>query len=185
MKTATNEELQLSQKAGNGDQKALKVLFERYADNLYAFICRQVDDDLQNIQDTWQDTMIAAFRNISSYRGQSQFFTWLCSIARHKIIDHYRKAQMPANIISPISLEGYQNAIDKQLLPEDVIMNREYRLKVIEALAKLPDDYRIILIERYVNERSVQEIAISIRKSYKATESLLSRTRQSLRQLLF
>ena len=70
---------------------------------------------------------------------------------------------------------------DTNILPEDYVLQRVTRQHVIKTLGILPAMYQIILIQRYIDGSSVEEIAKSIGKTYKATESLLSRARQAFK----
>lgn len=179
-----NEEQSIIDQARRGRKKALQQLFDCHADSLYAYIERQVNGSAQDIEDIWQDSMYSAFRNLSAFRGDSRFFTWLCSIAHRKIIDFYRNNNRPIHLNTSHGLEEFIEVLDKQPLPEEVIMDKEVHLKIIEVMADLPIEYRQVLLERYANNKSLGEIALKIKKSYKATESLLARARQALRQSL-
>jgi DNA-directed RNA polymerase specialized sigma24 family protein len=69
-------------------------------------------------------------------------------------------------------------------LREEIVDRFETQATVIEALWSLPADYREALISRYVREESVEELTVRLGRSYKATESLLSRAREALRRRL-
>ena len=69
-------------------------------------------------------------------------------------------------------------------LPEEILMQQATRVRVVHALASLSDEYRIALVARYVDEHGINEVAKKLGKSYKATESLLSRARTAFRKAL-
>jgi RNA polymerase sigma-70 factor (ECF subfamily) len=66
-------------------------------------------------------------------------------------------------------------------LPEEILALKGTRLRVVEALAVLPDDYRRALVARYADQRSVGDVAKLLGRNYKATESLLGRARTAFR----
>jgi RNA polymerase sigma-70 factor (ECF subfamily) len=69
-------------------------------------------------------------------------------------------------------------------LPEEVLSQKATCLRVVEVLGQLPPDYRAALSARYADGSSVEEVARLLAKSYKATESLLSRARAAFRAAL-
>jgi RNA polymerase sigma-70 factor (ECF subfamily) len=156
----------------------LRVLYDRFADTLFAFIYYQLGEHAE-AEDVWQDTWLAALRGIGSYRGRSGVFTWLCGIARHKIADHRRRLGRRADRVADAPLETLDLAGGP--IPEEVLAHQDIRLRVVEALAALPDDYRIALVTRYADGYGVDEVARRLGKPYKAAESLLSRAKTAFR----
>ena len=82
-----------------GNQSAFKELYHRYSDLLFAYISHQVDNDKEAGADIWQETWIIPVEKINDFQNRSNFFTWLCAIAKNKISDHYRliKIVLPAD----------------------------------------------------------------------------------------
>jgi RNA polymerase sigma-70 factor (ECF subfamily) len=168
----------------SGDEEAIRIFFERYADPLFAFIFHHLDSTRQEAEEVWQTTLLAATNSLSTYRGEGKLFSWLCAIARHKIIDYRRRGGYSADVFSDLPSQRLSDSIGSAPLPEDILLEQATRMLVVKALAELPDDYRLSLVERYVHERSVREISELLGRSYKATESLLSRARSSFRTAL-
>jgi RNA polymerase sigma-70 factor (ECF subfamily) len=168
---------QLAQRIVAGDTKALEQFYERYADALYAFIYHNLGGTKEDTEDIWQESLLAAIRGMEGYRNQSRLFTWLCAIARRKIANHFRKMGRRMEDSIDDMVEDHSEIIDHALVPEDWIQQKTTRLRVVAAMQSLPDEYRKVLMARYANEKSVTEIAGWLGKTYKATESLLSRAR--------
>lgn len=174
MQSDPNEELKLAHRIAAGDENAVEEYYDRYAESLYAFIFHHVNKE--DAEEIWQDCLLVSIRGMASYHGQSKIYTWLCAIARHKIADFFRKNNRSIeNIFTPF--EEIKNLFDKSPLPEDWILKKATRVQVIDALQMLPEEYREALIARYVDDKGVEEIARRLGRSYKATESLLSRAR--------
>jgi RNA polymerase sigma-70 factor (ECF subfamily) len=113
-----------------------------------------------------------------TYQGKSRLFSWLCSIARHKIVDHLRRqGRRPSEVFSDLPENQLSKLSSSSPLPEDVVLHSSTKTRVVEVLTMLPDEYRDVLVARYADGKSVGEVAQIIGKSYKATESLLSRAR--------
>ena len=179
MQNGPNEELILARRIAVGDEDAVEEFYDRYADSLYAFIFHHVNKE--DAEEIWQDCLLISIRGMAGFNGQSKMFTWLCAIARHKIADFFRKNKWSTENIFP-QLEETKNLIDKSPLPEEWIQKKAVRLQVIDALQMLPDEYRIALIARYADENAVEEIALQLGRTYKGTESLLSRARLAFKR---
>ena len=118
------EDKNLALQMKNGDDVALQVFFERYANALFAFILIHLDFERRDVyrndaEDIWQETLFAATQSIASYRGRSRLFTWLCAIARRKIADHFRQQKMIENSLSEGMLGEIRKHITKEQLPEE------------------------------------------------------------------
>lgn len=183
MQTFDNDEedLALASRVAEGDLGALDALYERYADALFAFVHHHLNDSRSEAEEVWQDTWVAALRSLPSYCGRSQMFTWLCGIARHKIADRLRRRGCQATAFSELSPRSLAALMDAGPLPDEILSQKATRVRVVEALAALPEDYRRALVTRYASQRSVADVAKLLGKTYKATESLLMRARTAFR----
>lgn len=185
MKRSTSDDLSLIKRAMAGDESAIVKLYAHYGDLLFAFVYHSVAELPIDPDEICQDTWLAALQSLARYRGQSRFFTWLCGVARHKITDCCRRCTHdPVKVFLSESGNSLSRLTDKGPLPEDILMQRATRLCVVEALAMLPEDYGIALIARYADGSSVDKVSQILNKSYKATESLLSRARKAFCQAL-
>lgn len=180
----TAEDLALARRVAGGDESALKTLYECHADPLFAFICHALDGARPEAEEIWQDTLEAGIRTLPSYRGQSRLFSWLCSIARHKLADHWRRQNRSRQRLYVMPPEDLARLLDEGPLPDEILGRQATRQRVVEALSQLPLDYRTALVARYADGRSVEETAQLLEKTYKATESVLSRAREAFRQAL-
>lgn len=170
-------ESQLIQCILAGETRALEHFYERYADALYAYIYHACGCDREDAEDIWQETLLAAIRGLDTFHSQSRLFTWLCAIAHRKIADYYRKLGRPVETITEDQQDDLFILVDQSPLPEDWIQEKTTKIRVVTTLQKLPDEYRYVLVARYAHEESVAEISRKLGKSYKATESILSRAR--------
>ncbi len=175
-----SEDLCLARSIAHGDTDAFDVFYQRYVDRLYRMIYYQLGAQQADAEDVLQETMVAAVRALPDFRGQSLLFTWLCGIAQHKIADH-RRRRGPAGEKVAVPLQDDDppsSAIDSYA------QNLETRLVVRQALAMLPSGHRQVLLLKYVQGLSVDEIAAATGRSFKSVESLLSRAREGLRVAL-
>lgn len=178
------EDLRIAREVAAGSDRALRDFFERHADALFAFIAHRSEASREDVEDLWQECLIAALAAIHTYRGDSALFTWLCGIARHKIADRARAPGTRCEQPLEPGARPLADAIDTGPLPEDLLQRADTRTAVVEALMTLPDAYRRALVARYVDEQPVAQVAVMLGHGYKATESLLSRAREALRRAL-
>jgi len=160
-----------------GQQDAFKILYHKYSDLLFAYILHELCYNKEVASDIWQETWMIAVEKIDNFQFKSIFFTWLCGIAKNKIYDYYRKTKRQDSFVSTKKI---QFDIDSEEIDIESIDN-ETKSKVVLVLANLNDDYRYVLTEKYIENKSTDEIAKSIGRSYKATESVLARAREAFR----
>jgi RNA polymerase sigma-70 factor, ECF subfamily len=157
---------------------SLRTLFDSYADLLFAFLRHRMDGTRADVEDAWQETLAAAVRGIGSYRGESSLFTWMCGIARRKAADAARRAgRRSGEVVEAAALPS----LGDEPFDAAIIEHATVKARVIEVLGGLPADQRAALVDRCVHRRKVPDIARRLGRTYKATESLLSRAREAFR----
>jgi len=166
----------LIRKIKGGSQEAFRELYKKYSDLLFAYVLHRSDNDRVVSSDIWQETWIVAVEKISDFNYGCSAFTWLCAIAKNKISDYYRSKgkDRKYNINMEHTIDIDNEEID--------VVGDEVQETVIKVLAGLSEDYRYLLIARYIENKGVDEISMAIGKSYKATESLLTRSRNAFRK---
>ena len=162
----------------NGEQSAFKVLYLKYSELLFAYILHHLDKDKEVASDIWQETWVVVIEKINDFQYKSSIFTWLCAIAKNKISDYYRNAKKKERFQR---IEKLHFDIDAEEL-EIELVDLVTQVDVITVLANLKDVYRYLLIAKYIENKGIDEISSEIGKSYKATESLLTRSREAFRK---
>jgi RNA polymerase sigma-70 factor (ECF subfamily) len=178
-----HQDAELMERLGSGDRSAITDLYNTYFDRLYSLVYNQVDRNRSVAEDIVQETFLAAIESSKKFQGRSSLYTWLCSIAYHKVADHYRRqARERKHMVSGVDVDAVDvsDSSDRQSQPESLIESAETRQVVNQALAKLPWDYRQVLVLKYVEEMSVQEISQIMGRSPKSVEGLLTRSRKAL-----
>ncbi len=181
---AAAADLALAERVIAGDEAALKTLYDAHADPLFGFICHLLEGARQEAEEVWLETLEAGIRALPSYQGQSRLFSWLCSIARRKLADHWRRQNRFGSRLNLMPPEDLARLLDEGPLPDEIVDRQATRLRVVEVLSQLPTEYRTALAARYADGQSVEEIAQLLEKSYKATESVLSRAKAAFREAL-
>ena len=161
------------------DRKATAELVSRHADAIYRYVYPRLVPCTDLIDDLVQEVFLAAWENLSEYRGPSSLESWLVGIARHKVEDYYR-----ACLREPEPLEETEQKpsfLTRSPVFDDVIDSELVRKKTWQVLARLPEKYRVVLLWRYWDKCSAREMAARTGKTEKAIERLLARARDEFR----
>ena len=185
--TAQSYETKLVEKLRSGDSAAMEEFYTIYRSRLYSLILEQVDRDEAVAEDLVQDVFLAALASLDKFRGDSQLYTWLRSIAFHKINDYYRhQARRPEPKKSPhdFDVTELEQIGDNQPATSTQMESEEARQSVHQALADLPQDYQEVLVLKYLKDMPVLAISQIMGRSPKSVEGLLSRARKAMRDNL-
>jgi len=182
-----SSEVKLVEKLQSGDSAAMAEFYKLYRNRLYSLILDQVDRDDAIAEDLVQEVFLAALSSLSKFRGDSQLYTWLRSIALHKINDLYRhQARQPKSREPFPDYEGLELEQTRANEPatHTVMEDEEVRESVHQALADLPHDYQEVLVLKYLRDMPVLAISQIMGRSPKSVEGLLSRARKAMRDHL-
>ena len=182
--TTQSYETKLVEKLCSGDSAAMEEFHNIYRSRLYSLVLEQVGRDHGIAEDLVQEVFLAALGSLDKFRGDSQLYTWLRSIALHKINDFYRRqAREP----KPEKSSPDFNAINLEQIGDNgptiltEIESEEIRQSVHQALADLPQDYQEVLVLKYLKGMPVLAISQAMGRSPKSVEGLLSRARKAMR----
>jgi RNA polymerase sigma-70 factor (ECF subfamily) len=184
---AQSYETKLVEKLRKGDAAATEEFYNVYRARLYSLILEQVGRDESVAEDLVQDVFIAAVCSLDKFRGDSQLYTWLRSIAFHKINDFYRhEARQPKAKKSSDDLDitKLEQLSDNEPAASTQMESEEVRQSIHQALADLPQDYQRVLVLKYLKDMPVLAISQIMGRSPKSVEGLLSRARKAMRDSL-
>ena len=168
--------------AAAGDGEALRWLLDDVAPVVYGFLYARVGGDQPAAEDLLQETLLEAVRGAAAFRGDSAASTWMCAIARRRLARYYEAERRREAARRSLTLvEGAGVALDE---PEEAAALVERQDEVVRALGCLPALQRQVLVLKYMEAMSVQEIAAQLNRSRVQVQSLLQRARESLRRQL-
>lgn len=151
--------------------KAYEDLYKKYADKVFNYFWYRTGHDKALSEDLTQETFLKAFQNLQKFRIRGySYLTYLLTIARHLLIDHYRK---PTSI--PI-----EDVEDIPYGVTDEIERKSDADALWHAIQDLPASNRDILLMRYQDEKSIKDIATITESTENAVKLNLSRTRKKL-----
>jgi RNA polymerase sigma-70 factor (ECF subfamily) len=176
------EETEVISRCQQGDQEALKEIFDKYHKKVYR-IAYGVVRHREEALDIVQEVFIKLFRSIKNFKGQSHFYTYLYRMVMNTAIDHSRK--MGKQFISSLDEEGSFEPSDKaEREPEKILLQKELEERVKWAMQKLPHEQRAALIFRDVEGLSYQEMAEAMGCSIGTVMSRLHYGRKRVQELL-
>jgi RNA polymerase sigma-70 factor (ECF subfamily) len=177
-----DNEAEVISRCQQGDQDALKEIFDRYHRKVYRVaygVVRQREDAL----DIVQEVFIKLFRSIKNFKGKSHFYTYLYRMVMNTAIDHTRKTKrIPSSTIDED--EGFQLSDDAEKRPDRILAHKELEERVKAAMEKLPPDQKAVLIFREVEGLSYQEIAEAMGCSIGTVMSRLHYGRVKMQEML-
>lgn len=178
-----SNEADLLARAHAGDEKAMNDLLAKHQSQVYRYGLRMCGNE-NDASDVLQETLIAAYKNLHSFRGDSKLSTWLYQIARSFCLKQRRRREG-----EPAQHDSIDEGAARQL-PEDVSGSdtRTHAKQVSEviqaAIGTLPEDYREALVLRDVEGLSAEEAAEVAGIEVGALKSRLHRARLGLKQRL-
>ena len=178
MKATTDPEL--LELASEGDARAIRALYDRFAPRVYAVVRRIAgDDDLA--QDYAQEAWIRAIRALPTFRGDARFSTWLHRIAVNAALQAVRKSKTRTKREAPAAMDGGRDH-DIAVLPKqgDAFLQR----RLAGALDELPDGMRRVLILHDVEGYTHEEIGEVLGVTSGTSKSQLSKARTKMREML-
>lgn len=158
------------------DERALYKFYERYKGKLFLFIRHKVDKE-SDCEEILQDTLFAFIEALRDFHGKSSVKTFLFSICSHKIIDFYRRKKIKHVVFS--QMPQLENLVSPLIQPEEALDKTLIREKISRVFAEILPRYREILTYKYIEGRSVEDIAKLLRLSFKSAESRLFRARKA------
>ncbi|MGH9431963.1 MAG: RNA polymerase sigma factor [Terriglobia bacterium] len=164
-----------------GDSPAFHELYSAYRDRIYNLVVYSIGDSLQ-AQDVVQTIFLNVFRGLGSFRFQSSLATWIYRIAHNECQNHHRTrrtAQVPLEAIL-----GSHDEIDIKPISDEQHAHREREIILQETLMQLPFKMREVVVLRYIEGFSYEEMGRVLRCAPGTVASRLSRALAELEERL-
>jgi RNA polymerase sigma-70 factor (ECF subfamily) len=146
-----------------------RAFYETSLSGVYGYLLRRCGS-VAVAEDLTQETFLAAVVELKKARRVDDPLAWIFGIARHKLLDHYRRQER-------------RRAREADRIDEPVAdIPDDDGGRAISALAAVPHEQRIALVLRHVDGLSVPEVATALGRSVEAVESLLVRARAGFRR---
>ncbi|HEY0826559.1 MAG TPA: sigma-70 family RNA polymerase sigma factor [Bacilli bacterium] len=170
------EQEQIKQ-AQAGDSEALVTLLRAIETHVYRTAYYILGNE-QDALDASQEALIRVYTKINTYEEKALFKTWVQRIVTNICIDKFRRTK------TTVSIDEHNMVFTTEHNVEDDIISSYVAKDIQEAIKKLPDHHRTVVVLRYLQDFSYNEIAESLDLPLNTVKSYLFRARQQLYSLL-
>lgn len=160
--SSMDEDKQLIARTIKGEKEAFELIIRKYQQSLFNYIGRMVGERELALEFT-QEVFFKTYSSLQSFQPQYKFSTWLFKIASNFVIDFWRKKKIDAFSLDERENSSGQNSPLQVAADEKSIIQKfelsHLRIKIEDALSKIPPQLREVFVWRHINELSYEEIA--------------------------
>lgn len=169
----TDEEIVLKIKETR-DTGLFEILYERHSHKIYNK-CLGFTDDQQTAEDLTHDIFLKAFVSLKSYQGRAKFYTWLYSLTYNYCVDYYNSQKKDREKMSEYLLDETADSDDDEASDAQLFDIKLERLKIV--LNKIPHVDKIVLLMKYQDDFSIEDIAESLALGESAVKMRIKRAK--------
>ena len=178
-----NDEVQLLRSARDGDPKAIEQLLANHEEQIFRFGLRMCGNEA-DARDVLQDTLLAAFKNLHEFRGESQLSSWLYQIARSFCSRSRRRTAGEPDRLESLDQNDALAVPSEDRQPEALAHAREIGAVMQAAILGLSASEREVIVLRDIEGLTAEEAAAALGIEVGALKSRLHRARAELREKL-
>lgn len=160
-----------------GDNEAFASLVQTHQNRVFGLAYRMLGRR-EDAEDAAQETFLRAYRQLTTFRTERSFSTWLLSICAHHCVDLLRRRKIDWLPLEEAPEAPALAAPDRS--PEETVLARERSAQVLGLLKALPPKYRVVTVLYYMHDLSISEIAKATHSSGGAVKTQLFRARDML-----
>jgi len=177
--SVSNDERLLIQKLIQNDEKALYFFYHTFQPLVFHFLRAKLPE--HTAEEIAHDVLLDFIEELRDFRGDASIRTFLCCMARNKMVDFFRKKKIKSVLFSSLPVWIVEN-IASYFLNDD-LEKKELAVKIKNVFMRLPNEYQLILRLKYVEGEKVKMIAQKLSVSLKGAESKLFRARHAFVKL--
>ena len=178
--SAVNDSELVSQ-ARDGDRRAFDELFGRYQESIRQMYLQRTGGNEPDSNDMLQNTFIKVYLNLDRYNPEYTFCQWIFTIARNTFIDYTRRRR--EFMVSIDASDNFSNVCmpaSQQPTPEERMIITQHSRELNMILDNMAPRYRDVIILRFFNEYSYDEIAEKLNVPIGTVKTLIHRAREIL-----
>ena len=166
-----------------GDRSGFDLLYSRYFPRVYRFVDRRLGNRA-DVEETVQEVFFNLFASLASFRGDAPFAAWVFGVTRRTLASRFKRRRhemVPLGDDEPEGVDTLADSIQREPDPHAVYECNERLARIESAVAHdlSPEQWQLFQLHHLEN-RSIQEIAVSTHKSEDAVKSHLYRARRLL-----
>ena len=172
------EDYILIRRIQNGDPEAFETLVRKYYQNIYQFCVRRCNGDTALAADLTQDTFLNLIEHIQQYRLTGKFINFLLTIAVNTCNNHFKKKS--PDIVDMDTLSAVPSNLN---ISEEVLRQEDAKI-IQQAIDRLPDMQKEVVILRFYHDRKLKEIAAITGASLPTAKSRLKQGLDKMKRYL-
>ncbi|MEW4487162.1 sigma-70 family RNA polymerase sigma factor [Thalassoglobus sp. JC818] len=183
---AQSHENDLVARVRSGDQSAWESLYDRHSVRVWKYVARLLGEPGETVAEVVQEVFLAAIKGIDHYDNQiGTVWQWLTGIAHRQVADHFRRKarhrreKEPA-VVRHVSMIAQADELSEN--PVAALQQSEVAERVRMVLGEISSEYAALLMARYMDRRSVQELQELFSGSSNSIRSKLRRARAEFQQ---
>lgn len=167
------------------DQNAFAEIVNRYEKPLLRYLFRFSNFKKECAEDILQEAFLKMYRNLYSFDPSLKFSSWAYRITHNEAINYLRKRKEAISIdFKPEEGEALIDVLSSEVdLPKE-FSKKETSQKIRSALKNLPPDYQEVLVLKYFEDKSYDEISDILKKPSGTIATLLNRAKEQLKTLI-
>ena len=179
-----NSDEDLVARCQSGERSAFELLMRKYQRRIFHLVYR-VTQDSDLVEPLSQEVFLKAYRALSSFKGNSQFYTWLYRIAVNTCLSHLKRESIESHAGGTVELDSVScppgiHAVQPDD-PEQTVMRRELGRRILVHLRKLPEELKTTLVLREFMGLNYEEIADVMQIPLGTVRSRIFRARAQLK----
>jgi RNA polymerase sigma-70 factor (ECF subfamily) len=179
---ATPDDGELIEKAKKGDERAFEQLVRKYQKGIYRLTYRMTQDHF-TADELALETFVRAYKALPRFKKGANFFNWIYTIGMRLSLNHIKKNKRVVNGDPEV-----MNAMSQRDKRSDDMLNgliaKETSMKIRQAIERLPEKLRMVILLRIDEEMSYDEIAAVLKVPTGTVMSRLNRAREQLKRSL-
>jgi len=179
MPRVTKEDLRMIENTLAGDTEAFGELVEKHQNRLYHSMLR-LSGSPEEARDVVQDTFVRAFVKLNTFRGTSNFYTWLYRIAFNTAMTQHRRTRPTVSLEQVRACGGEPE--DRGEPPDQRLAKQDEAEQIQRALGALAEEHRTVLVLREIDDFSYENIAQILALPVGTVRSRLHRARMRMKE---
>jgi len=159
-----------------GEKRLFELLIRKYNQRLYRIGMSVLENEAE-AEDAMQTAYINAYEHLSGFEQRSSFGTWLTRIMLNQCYEQKRKSKQVLVNLEPDNFVTMNTAVNE-------LANKELSGALQQAVAKLPEKYRLVFVLREIEDLSVRETSVALNIEESNVKVRLNRAKSMLRENL-
>lgn len=165
------------------DSDNFGLIVTRYQEKLFRYVQRISYFKKEDVEDILQEVFIKVYRNLYDYDDSLKFSSWIYRIARNQTIDEIRKNTRNIQVLS-LDKNDLGKLISSTVNLEKEFLKKDLLDNALIAIQDLPQKYKEVLILRFLEEKTYEEIMDIIKKPKGTVATLIKRGKKLLKKRL-